>query len=126
MRFRRRCSVIAGAALAWNACFISPTPGPITLQRGRCASVVSEPITDSAGLDSGFGSVPALGLGLVAGACGVQRCAAVPRRGFLAMGQEAPRFTLPDENGNKISLEDLVQKGMQVLIWWYPKAGTPG
>eukprot|EP00931_Biecheleriopsis_adriatica_P080022 TRINITY_DN5337_c0_g2_i1.p2 TRINITY_DN5337_c0_g2~~TRINITY_DN5337_c0_g2_i1.p2 ORF type:complete len:126 (+),score=20.09 TRINITY_DN5337_c0_g2_i1:38-415(+) len=125
MALRHRCRVLAGGAsllllaVAWNAAsFASPMPArSATSQRGHHAALTGEPNTDA-----GFGSSAPLGLG----AGGVPKRAAVLRRGFLAMGQDAPRFTLPDESGNMVSLEDLVQKGMQVLIWWYPKAGTPG
>jgi thioredoxin-dependent peroxiredoxin len=43
---------------------------------------------------------------------------------MLAAGTTAPDFTLPDENGDPISLADL--RGRWVLFWWYPKAATPG
>jgi len=124
MRLRRRYAA-AGAALglacmAWSACFLSPVLGPGIVQRESRIASSSEPYSD-------FGSSFApLSLGLVAGACGVVRHVVVSRRGHLAVGEDAPRFKLPDESGNIISLEKLVKKGMQVLIWWYPKANTPG
>jgi peroxiredoxin Q/BCP len=42
----------------------------------------------------------------------------------LAPGTSAPAFSLPDENGEPVSLDDL--RGRWVLLWWYPKASTPG
>ena len=42
----------------------------------------------------------------------------------LAPGTPAPSFTLPDQNGNFVSLSDF--KGSWLLLWWYPKAATPG
>ena len=42
----------------------------------------------------------------------------------LAPGTPAPSFTLPDQNGNSVSLSDF--KGSWLLLWWYPKAATPG
>jgi peroxiredoxin Q/BCP len=39
-------------------------------------------------------------------------------------GDTAPSFTLPDQDGNPVSLDD--QKGKWVVLWWYPKASTPG
>jgi peroxiredoxin Q/BCP len=36
----------------------------------------------------------------------------------------APLFTLPDQDANLVSLADL--RGSWVLLWWYPKAATPG
>ena len=42
----------------------------------------------------------------------------------LVAGDAAPQFTLPDENGNDVSLADLA--GKKVLVYFYPKAMTPG
>ncbi|WP_407677020.1 thioredoxin-dependent thiol peroxidase [Peredibacter starrii] len=36
----------------------------------------------------------------------------------------APDFTLLDQNGNSVSLHDF--KGMNVVVYFYPKAMTPG
>jgi peroxiredoxin Q/BCP len=43
---------------------------------------------------------------------------------MLAEGTQAPEFTLPDQDGTNVSLRDL--RGHWVLLWWYPKASTPG
>jgi peroxiredoxin Q/BCP len=43
---------------------------------------------------------------------------------MLAPGVTAPDFTLPDTAGNPVRLSDL--RGQWVLLWWYPKADTPG
>jgi len=43
---------------------------------------------------------------------------------MLSEGTTAPVFNLPDENGNEVSLAD--QRGHWVILWWYPKAATPG
>ena len=40
------------------------------------------------------------------------------------MGAPAPDFSLQDHNGNTISLADFADR--RVLIWFYPKADTPG
>lgn len=42
----------------------------------------------------------------------------------LAVGQRAPEFTLEDQNGKKVSLKDF--RGKKVLVYFYPKAMTPG
>lgn len=42
----------------------------------------------------------------------------------LKVGDIAPDFTLPDQNGNKVSLHDF--KGKNVVVYFYPKAMTPG
>ena len=42
----------------------------------------------------------------------------------LAPGDKAPAFTLPDADGNKVSLADY--KGRRVIIYFYPAASTPG
>ena len=39
-------------------------------------------------------------------------------------GDRAPAFTLPDQDGNQVSLSDL--GGRWVVLWWYPAASTPG
>jgi thioredoxin-dependent peroxiredoxin len=39
-------------------------------------------------------------------------------------GAPAPSFSLPDQNGEIVSLESLA--GKWVVLWWYPKAATPG
>ena len=39
-------------------------------------------------------------------------------------GQPAPAFTLPSQDGSKISLSEL--KGKWVVLYFYPKDNTPG
>ncbi|MCP5026286.1 MAG: redoxin domain-containing protein [Actinomycetia bacterium] len=43
---------------------------------------------------------------------------------MLSEGTTAPAFSLADQNGESVSLEDL--RGQWVALWWYPKASTPG
>lgn len=43
---------------------------------------------------------------------------------MLDPGTDAPQFTLPDQHGEPVRLRDL--RGGWVLLWWYPKAATPG
>jgi peroxiredoxin Q/BCP len=43
---------------------------------------------------------------------------------MLDAGVAAPDFTLPDHRGGSVSLRDL--RGHWVVLWWYPKASTPG
>ena len=43
---------------------------------------------------------------------------------MLAEGSNAPQFTLDDQDGKPVSLSDY--KGKKVLLWFYPKASTPG
>ena len=43
---------------------------------------------------------------------------------MLQQGTPAPDFTLSDQDGNAVTLSDL--RGQWVLLWWYPKADTPG
>jgi peroxiredoxin Q/BCP len=43
---------------------------------------------------------------------------------MLTTGDPAPSFTLPDHNGEAVSLSDF--SGAWVLLWWYAKAATPG
>lgn len=42
----------------------------------------------------------------------------------LSTGDPAPDFTLPDSEGNKVSLADY--RGQRVVVYFYPAAGTPG
>lgn len=43
---------------------------------------------------------------------------------MLQAGQPAPSFSLPNEHGEIVNLTDLA--GKKVLIYFYPKAMTPG
>ena len=43
---------------------------------------------------------------------------------MVEVGQAAPEFTLPDQEGNEVSLSDL--RGQRVVVYFYPKADTPG
>jgi peroxiredoxin Q/BCP len=42
----------------------------------------------------------------------------------LEIGQAAPDFTVLDHEGRTVQLRDL--RGRKVLLWFYPKADTPG
>ncbi len=42
----------------------------------------------------------------------------------LAKGDEAPDFTLPDQDGEPVSLADFA--GRRVVVYFYPKDDTPG
>ena len=42
----------------------------------------------------------------------------------LAEGDTAPDFTLPDDTGREVSLQDFA--GQRVLVYFYPRANTPG
>src|ERR1700683_2408389 len=42
----------------------------------------------------------------------------------LQPGDTAPDFTLPDQDGNPVSLAEL--RGKSVVLYFYPKADTPG
>lgn len=43
---------------------------------------------------------------------------------MLEVGTKAPQFTLPDQNGNSVSLSDF--SGKKVVLYFYPKDNTPG
>lgn len=43
---------------------------------------------------------------------------------MLAVGTQAPAFTLPDKDGNNVSLSDFL--GKKVVLYFYPKDSTPG
>lgn len=42
----------------------------------------------------------------------------------LIAGQQAPDFTLPDQDGQPVSLSQF--RGKKVLVYFYPRASTPG
>lgn len=42
----------------------------------------------------------------------------------LEVGDKAPDFSLPDQEGRMVSLKDL--RGKQVVLYFYPKDDTPG
>ena len=44
--------------------------------------------------------------------------------GMLADGSAFPSWTLPDQTGKAVSSKDLA--GKTYLVWFYPKAQTPG
>ncbi len=43
---------------------------------------------------------------------------------MLEIGTKAPDFTLPDINEKLVSLNDF--KGQNIVLWFFPKASTPG
>ncbi len=43
---------------------------------------------------------------------------------MLEVGTAAPDFTVKDHEGQSVSLADF--RGRKVLLWFYPKADTPG
>ena len=43
---------------------------------------------------------------------------------LLNIGQKAPNFTLPDKDGNNVSLSDFL--GKKVVLYFYPRDNTPG
>jgi len=43
---------------------------------------------------------------------------------MLKIGDQAPDFTLKSDDGKDVSLKDF--KGKRVLLYFYPKASTPG
>jgi len=42
----------------------------------------------------------------------------------IEVGDKAPQFTLPDQDGEKVALKNLL--GQWVVVYFYPKADTPG
>jgi len=43
---------------------------------------------------------------------------------LLKVGDKAPDFTLQNHDENSVSLSDY--KNKKVVLWFYPKASTPG
>lgn len=42
----------------------------------------------------------------------------------MKVNDKAPDFTLQDENGSNFALKDL--RGKTVILFFYPRANTPG
>lgn len=43
---------------------------------------------------------------------------------MLEVGTKAPEFTLPDQDGNSVSLSDFL--GKKIVLYFYPRDNTPG
>ena len=43
---------------------------------------------------------------------------------MLSIGSNAPEFQLSDQDGKIVNIKDF--EGQKVLLWFYPKASTPG
>ena len=43
---------------------------------------------------------------------------------MLLIGSNAPEFQLSDQDGNLVNITDF--EGQKVLLWFYPRASTPG
>ncbi len=43
---------------------------------------------------------------------------------LIEAGSAALSFTLPNQDGTPVKFDDFA--GRYVLLWWYPKADTPG
>ena len=43
---------------------------------------------------------------------------------MLKVGDEAPDFTLPNADHKSVSLSDF--SGKKLILWFFPKANTPG
>ena len=43
---------------------------------------------------------------------------------LLNAGDMAPDFEAPNQNGELVSLSQF--RGKHLVLWWYPKADTPG
>ena len=43
---------------------------------------------------------------------------------MIEAGEKAPDFTLPDQDGNDVTLSEL--RGSPVVVYFYPRADTPG
>lgn len=43
---------------------------------------------------------------------------------MLQAGEKAPAFSLPNQDGDTVSLAD--HAGKNIIFWFYPRASTPG
>ena len=46
------------------------------------------------------------------------------RMALIPTGADAPDFALSNQDGTTVKKDDFT--GRYVLLWWYPKADTPG
>lgn len=53
-----------------------------------------------------------------------ERQAAGMDMSLIEVGATAPAFSMTDQDGEAVSLDEFA--GRYVLLWWYPKASTPG
>lgn len=42
----------------------------------------------------------------------------------LIVGDTAPAFSVQNQDGDTVTLDQY--RGKSVVLWWYPKADTPG
>ena len=54
--------------------------------------------------------------------CGVEPAGLVGEN--MEANEKAPDFSLPDQNGEQVSLKDF--RGKTVVLFFFPKADTPG
>lgn len=54
----------------------------------------------------------------------IHKLMGIQRSPLLAVGSPAPDFQVEDHTGQLVSLTAL--RGHRVLLWFYPKADTPG
>ena len=43
---------------------------------------------------------------------------------LLNVGDSAPDFEVPNQDGKLVNLSQF--RGKRLVLWWYPKADTPG
>jgi len=43
---------------------------------------------------------------------------------LIDVGNDAPDFSFTNQDGNAVTLAQF--SGKRVLLWWYPRADTPG
>ena len=43
---------------------------------------------------------------------------------YLQIGDKAPNFNIPNHNNDMVSLSNF--KNKKIIIWFFPKANTPG
>lgn len=57
--------------------------------------------------------------------CAIRYITVAQKEAFmLSSGQDAPSFDVLDHTGRSVKLSDFA--GKNVLLWFYPKADTPG
>ena len=89
-----------------------------TRERAICSTRIRYAMAQQLQVECNVGSTDSLVLGAV------RCCHKTSLSVSLQIGDAAPDFTLPDQNGDSISLASL--RGKKVVLYFYPKDDTPG
>src|SRR6185295_2246065 len=114
-----RCSTGTSAA-SWRSFSSPPSPSSWCGRRGRSRRSRHPGCPERVAFERVLPSD-----GTTFGPCDSLRAPPVAQEvAMLTVGAQAPAFTVKDHHGRDTSLADF--RGRHVLLWFYPKADTPG